>query len=58
MKLFTYPELDSFKRTFLARSFDKIVVAKPEASRKDSSEIYWVFGPLPFLSRCSLRRDD
>jgi 23S rRNA U2552 (ribose-2'-O)-methylase RlmE/FtsJ len=57
MKLFTYPELDSFKRTFLARSFDKIVVAKPEASRKDSSEIYWVFGPLPSLFR-SLRRDD
>lgn len=47
MKLFTYPELATFKRTFLDRSFEDVFVSKPEASRKESSEIYWVCVPLP-----------
>lgn len=43
MKIFTYPELSSFKKTFLDRSFDSVQIFKPEASRSESAEMYWMY---------------
>ncbi|CDZ98134.1 Cell division protein FtsJ [Phaffia rhodozyma] len=42
IKHFTYPRLQEFKRTFLDRSFDSVTLFKPEASRSESGEAYWV----------------
>lgn len=42
MKYFEHPELQSFKKELLQPSFRYISNVKPNSSRSESSEAYWV----------------
>lgn len=42
MKFFLHPDLVKFRKTVLEKAFARVATEKPEASRKESSEAYWV----------------
>ncbi|TDL26598.1 23S ribosomal RNA methyltransferase [Rickenella mellea] len=42
LKHFVHPVLTDFRKTFLEPNFRNVFFVKPEASRKDSTEAYWV----------------
>ena len=42
IKYFDSPEAQEFRKTVLEKSFAKVQAKKPGASRKESSEMYWI----------------
>lgn len=50
MKHFTFPEFDEFKRKHLKRCFESVHFMKPEASRSESAEAFWMYVAQLLLS--------